>query len=149
MSRPEHMDSLETRLRSEAVGDGGLSSGARERLRESLASTAPEPGAPPSAIGGRGLVIAAVVLLGSVVTVVMMTRGESEPTDTTAPIVNKTTLPFVEDLGSRINDTLANVTREAPLFDEARRVVSDVNALRGAFQSRVSLLNWRPEAQGG
>ncbi len=72
--RENNFGGLEDRLRSEPIEGEGLSDMARARLRERLACTAPEPGRPPSALAGRGALIAAVLVIGGVVGAVVVSQ---------------------------------------------------------------------------
>ena len=161
--RDDAMRELENRLRRESpmgggsggAAGGGLSDEARARLRDRLAHTAPEPGAPPS-MGGRGAVIGAVALLAVVVGVVVVSRNSAAPNAVNTPkVVDQ---PAEEPLlgpefGSSLRDQLGklaqDLTSEAPMLEEARRIAIDLRALRGVLASRASVFDLRADRTDG
>ncbi len=151
--RENNFGGLEARLRSEPIEGEGLSDMARARLRERLACTAPEPGRPPSALAGRGALIAAVLVIGGVVGAVVVSQrnaaieaARQEP----AMVDESTPNPGLrEQLRQLAGGVADGVSRESPLFEEARRMATDVGALRGVFRSRAATFGWNPPTDDG
>lgn len=153
--RDDTMRELETRLRRESPSGGGLSEEARARLRDRLAHTAPEPGAPPS-VGGRGVVIGGVALLAVAVGVVVVVRNVSSPSVNNTPtIVDQVPEEPVlgPEFGAGLRDQLGrlaeSMTGDAPMLDEIRRIAMDFRALRGVLLSRASVFDLRADRSDG
>ncbi len=151
--RENNFGGIESRLRSEPLGGEGLSDAARARLRERLACTAPEPGRPPSALGGRGAVIVGVLVIGGVVGAVVVSQRRAAPEgEQDAPAMVADEAPsqgLREQLRQFAGGVADGVSRESPLFEEARRVATDMGALRGVFRSRAASLGWNPPTDDG
>lgn len=153
--RDDAVRELERRLRREAPPCGGLSEEARASLRERLARTAPEPGAPP-AIGGRVAAVGAVALVAVVVGAVVVTRQNPGAGDDRTPAIVERYPDtgvlgpaFVDGVRDRIGRLASGVTGEAPMLEEMRRIAMDLRALRGALAERASALDLRARRTDG